>query len=83
MTAHTCNPNTQEAEAQRSQVQYQLELHYEVEASLGFIVRPLFQEKKKKKFRKVFILSQCRLWTISVCLEHILETSIEISCFSD
>jgi hypothetical protein len=58
MTAHTCNPNTQEAEAQRSQVQYQLELHYEVEASLGFIVRPLFQEKKKRNLeRYLFFLS--------------------------
>lgn len=37
MEAYTCNPSTQEGEAQRSEVQNHLWLHREFKAILGYI----------------------------------------------
>jgi hypothetical protein len=44
---HTCNPNIQEAEARRYQVQGQPELHREFQARLGNKARACFKNKTK------------------------------------
>lgn len=52
---HVCHPNTQEAEAEGSEVQGQPWLHSEFEVTLGYM-RPCL--KKKKKITVVFNLEK-------------------------
>jgi hypothetical protein len=63
--AHACNPSTQEAEAEGSQIQGQPILHSEFQVSLGYRVRHCLKINQKKTQNKI---KYVRIWTVYAVL---------------